>query len=58
MIKWIKYIPSFLEFLSIGSKPSRPHTFENKEVTYLEEKKIVSGEISAIELTQMNFNRK
>ena len=51
-------MPSFRDFLSIELKHMLTHTFEKIEVIFLGEKKFISGEISTIELTQMDFNHR
>ena len=48
----------FRGFVSIDQNICGPHTFEKKEVIVLRRKKIISGKISAVEFTQMYFNRR
>ena len=58
MIKWIKYMLRFRDILAIGSHLMwAPYILKEESYIFLR-KKIVSSEISAIGLTQMDFNRR
>ena len=57
MIQWVKYIPNFRSFLSIGSKLMLAQNLWEEENDILVGG-IVSCEISVIGLIQMDFNRK
>ena len=49
-------MPNFRGFCTLGKKLRGIHNFEKKEVIVLGEKIIISSEILAVILTQMNFN--
>ena len=57
MIKGVKNMPKFRDFLFIGSDPMWvPHLWEERS-DFLREK-IILGEISVVALIQMDFNDK
>ena len=56
IIQRVKIMPNFKGFLFIGSKLMwAPHLWEERSDSF-RRKKIISNEISAVGLTQMNFN--
>ena len=58
IIQQKKICPTVEVFYQLDQNLCGPHTFEKKKVIVLGENKIISGEISVIELIQMNFNRR
>ena len=57
LIQQVKYLSSFRGFWPLNNNLCGAYTFEKKEVIILGEKKIISDEISVIELTQMDRGR-
>ena len=58
IIQWVKNMHNFRIFFLLDHNLCEPHTFEKKEMIVLGGKKIISGKISTVGLTQMNFNRR